>query len=451
MEEILNKIEKFSKLNPPAIEAELTELEEYLQVKLAKEVKELYLLHNGGEILGFEFLTIKKLIDEMKHAADLEENDGLSETDVATPRIRPKRWMKNRLHILGDYSGNYIAVDYNPTEEGIKGQIINCGRDEDKLYVFADNIKEFFEGILKLAEENKIDNETHLIDYFVNNNISFIKTSEDISDATSLKNLPKSEITFDLAYNVISDKPEEIAYVPQNVLNKELCILAVKKNPFSLKYFCNEIMFLPYRHEVYKAAVNSDEEIIIKRKGKASAKELELGDPDYVSVFNYIFLYNYSSENISELYYDAIKKDINILYKGFIKKIYIDDKCYEYIMSKMDFIEAIKYIPKQYKPKDKCLEVVRKDGLLIKYVPLDHRDKEMLMTAIEQNPEAIQLLPPNIQLQNEDVCIKAVELDGMLLQYIYPLMRNEKICKVAYKSNPNCIQFVPDVIQEKIL
>lgn len=451
MEEILNKIEKFSKLNPPATEAELAELEEYLQGELTKEVKELYLSHNGGEIFGFEFLTIKKLIDEMKSAANLEDDDGVSESDVATPRIKPKRWMNNRLHVLGDYSGNYIAVDYNPTEEGIKGQIINCGRDEEKLYVFADNIKDFFEGLLKLAEENKIDNETHLTDYLVNNNISFIKLNEDITNATSLKNIPKGEITFDLAYRIISEKPEEIAYVPEKILNEELCVLAVNKEPFSLKYFCREIMLLPYKHQVYKAAVNSEKEIIMKRKGKASSKELEIGDPDYVSVFNYIFLYNYPKENLAELYYDAMKKDMNVLYKGFIKKINIDDKCYEYIMSKMEFIEAIKYIPKQYKPKDKCLEVVKKDGLLIKYVPLDHRDKEMLMIAIEQNPAAIQLLPPDTQMKNEDVCIKALEYDGILLQYIYPLMRNEKICKVAYKSNPESIQFMSKEIQEKIL
>lgn len=451
MKKILNKMEKFCNFNPPASEEEIAELEEYLNGKLTKEVKEIYLLHNGGEILGFEFSTIKKLIYELKSVTELENDDEISEVDVATPRIKPKRWTSNRLHILGDGGGNYFAIDYNPTEEGINGQIINCGRDEDKLYVFADNIKDFLAGLLKIAEENKIDEEDHLIDFLINNNISFIQSSEDTSSATSLKNIPKGEITYDLAYRIISTKPEEIAYVPKNVLNKELCVLAVEKDPFTLKYFCDDIMFLPYRHEVYKAAVNSDKDIIIKRKGKPLAKELEIGNPEYVSVFNYIFLYNYSNENLSELYYDAIKKDINVLCEGFIKKLHIDDKCYEYIMSKMDFMEAIKYIPKQYKPKDKCLEVVKKDGLFIKYVPLEHRDKEMLMTAIEQNPAAIQLLAPNIQLKNEDVCIKAVERDGLLLQYIYPSMRNEKVCKVAYKNNPECIQFVPQAIQAKIL
>ena len=93
---------------------------------------------------------------------------------MATSRIKPKRWMKNRLHILSDYGGNFIAVDYNPTAEGIKGQIINCGRDEDKLYVFADNIKEVFEGLLQLIEENKLDRDSHLIDYLVNNNKTII-------------------------------------------------------------------------------------------------------------------------------------------------------------------------------------------------------------------------------------------------------------------------------------
>lgn len=447
MKEIFKKIEKVSKLNQPATEAEITKLENCLQVKLTEDLKELYLLHNGGEILGFEFLDIKGLIREIESAADLENRDNLSETDVTTPRIKPKRWMKDRLHILGDYSGNFIAVDYSPTEEGINGQIINCGRNQDKLYVFADNIKSFLEGLVNLLEEGKIDNETYLIDYLIDNSISYIKSSEDLSKVNSLKKVPKGEITFELAYKVISENPDEIAYVPQNILNEELCVLAVSKNPFVLKHFCNEIMFLPYRHKVYKAAVNFGKELVLKRKGKPSTKELELGDPEYVSVFNYIYLYNYPNENLSELYYDAMRNDLNVLYKGFLKKLYIDDKCYEYIMSQMDFEEAIKYIPKQYKPKDKCLEVVKKDGLFIKYVPLEHRDTQMLMTAIEQNPEAIKLLEANTQLKNEDVCLRAVELDGMLLQYVYPRMRNEKICKAAYKNNPDCLPFVPDAIK----
>lgn len=59
MEEILNKIKKVATFNPPATNEELLELENYLQIELDKEIKEMYLLHNGGEILGFEFLTIK--------------------------------------------------------------------------------------------------------------------------------------------------------------------------------------------------------------------------------------------------------------------------------------------------------------------------------------------------------------------------------------------------------
>lgn len=447
MKNLLVEMSKFCKFNLPAQDTDFKILEK--QIKLPQEFTELYSIHNGGEILGHQFFSIEEIISEIESASDLENDDELSEADVATSRIQNKRWMKNRIPILGDYSGNFIAIDCAPTKEGKVGQVINCGNDQDKLYVFADNIKDFFVGLLELVKQEKINKDTYLISYLIDNDISFIQAPDDIQNVDSLKNVPKKEITFELAYKIISEKPDEIAYVPNEILNKELCVMAVSKNPFTLKHICQFLMHAEYKHDVYKMAVNANQDILMKRKGKRSVKEMEIGNQEFISIFNYIYFYNYKHELISELYYDALQKDINVLYQRFLDKRFIDEKCYNYIISKMDFDEAIKYIPAMFKTRDKCLEVIKKDGMLIKYVPLAHRDKEMLMTAIRQNPEALQLLGANIQLQNEDVCIEAVSMNGMMLEYVYPRMRNEKVCKVAYENNSDSIQFMPDHIRNR--
>jgi hypothetical protein len=53
---------------------------------------------------------------------------------------------------MADSSGNFIGVDYYPTENGTVGQVINFGRDEDKQYVFAPSLKEFLKYLMELTK-----------------------------------------------------------------------------------------------------------------------------------------------------------------------------------------------------------------------------------------------------------------------------------------------------------
>lgn len=56
--------------------------------------------------------------------------------------------------VFSDYGGNYIGIDLDPDINGVKGQIINFGRDEEDMFVYADSLEGFFDLILSEITNN---------------------------------------------------------------------------------------------------------------------------------------------------------------------------------------------------------------------------------------------------------------------------------------------------------
>lgn len=69
---------------------------------------------------------------------------------TSTPEnaIRKKYFHYKWLPLFSDYGGNFIGFDLDPDINGVKGQIINFGRDEEDMFVLANNLQDFFELIL---------------------------------------------------------------------------------------------------------------------------------------------------------------------------------------------------------------------------------------------------------------------------------------------------------------
>lgn len=69
---------------------------------------------------------------------------------TSTPEnaIRKKYFHFKWLPIFSDYGGNYIGIDLDPDTKGAKGQVINFGRDEENMFVLAENLNSFFDKIL---------------------------------------------------------------------------------------------------------------------------------------------------------------------------------------------------------------------------------------------------------------------------------------------------------------
>jgi len=105
--------------------------------------------------------------------------DGLSDSCSSKELDKVKCEYANTkwLPLIGDWSGNFIGLDFDPDSKGSKGQVINFGRDEEEKYVFADSLEEFLLLLEKLLENPRVTvrddgnysyNNTHFIDALKN-------------------------------------------------------------------------------------------------------------------------------------------------------------------------------------------------------------------------------------------------------------------------------------------
>jgi internalin A len=143
-------------LNPPATEADISRLETATGLTLPEELRQLYRLHNGesgnaGLFFGLPFISIDEALAEWKVWESLAGSTASLDTSIiSVPANHVKEQYVNTryLPISKDYGGNNIGIDLDPGPDGISGQVINFGRDEDTRYVIAPSLGGFMEFIL---------------------------------------------------------------------------------------------------------------------------------------------------------------------------------------------------------------------------------------------------------------------------------------------------------------
>lgn len=158
-------------LLPGATEAELDELERLFRHKLPDDYRELYRINNGqkydqqwpGAFIGQPFDALKQVM----HTVQFNQNFIL-EQEVETYVI-PCEWQtssppyairRNYTSFgtlpIGDWDGNCYGLDFDPGPNGISGQIINFGRDEEEKYVLATSLAHFLEDIADEIEAGNV-------------------------------------------------------------------------------------------------------------------------------------------------------------------------------------------------------------------------------------------------------------------------------------------------------
>lgn len=149
-------------LNPPATEADINQLEITIGLTLPDELKQLYRLHNGesgnaGLFFGLPFISIEEALAEWKVWESLADSTtSLDNSIISVPSNHIKEQYINTryLPISKDYGGNNIGIDLDPGPDGISGQVINFGRDENTRYVIAPSLSGFMEFILHHVKNN---------------------------------------------------------------------------------------------------------------------------------------------------------------------------------------------------------------------------------------------------------------------------------------------------------
>ena len=145
-------------LNEPANPTQISSLEEKLNLEFPDSFKELYLVYNGqkgkintGVFYGLEFLSLDGIYDQWKSWAeivDTENEEGMKALSMFSKshidgQIKEIYANKKWVPFAHDWGGNFLGIDFDPDVNGISGQIINFGRDEDEKFVVANSFSEF--------------------------------------------------------------------------------------------------------------------------------------------------------------------------------------------------------------------------------------------------------------------------------------------------------------------
>lgn len=161
-------------LNAPATDSEIAAFEKKLGHKLPVELRQLYKIHNGesdevGLFFGLPFLSLEAAMREWEVWASIA-NEGESSLDtnissVPDNHIKENYANKNYIPFIEDFGGNNIGIDLDPGAKGMKGQVINFGRDEEMRFVVAENLSDFL---------------TFVLENLKSNNYTIIRNEEDI-------------------------------------------------------------------------------------------------------------------------------------------------------------------------------------------------------------------------------------------------------------------------------
>jgi hypothetical protein len=129
------------------------------------------------------------------------------------------------------------------------------------------------------------------------------------------------------------------------------------------------------------------------------------------------------------------------------------------------------FIPDELLSREIYIEQVRENGLWLQYVPIEHRDLEMCTLAINENVDAHEFVPNeiqnkeyldaliiidpekiidvNVESRSLKVVYKLLDKDHSMIRHLPIEYRTKKLCLKALKQSIFAIQWFPDEMYEE--
>ncbi len=153
----------------------ISDVEKNMNVQFNEELRTWFQLIGNVEygisclLAGLEIYSIDEMFEEWKSWREFDDDDNLNNADYYSSmpigavkcRYTNSKWIP----LAHDYASNYIGVDLDPDENGLIGQIINFGRDENNKRVISNSIKELLQLLVKYQDEMIIDTEGSQVSY----------------------------------------------------------------------------------------------------------------------------------------------------------------------------------------------------------------------------------------------------------------------------------------------
>ena len=145
---------------PPATDDDLSQLSSVTGLALPDEVEAFYRLHNGqrpgipGVLFGIELLSLDRVVENWRNWESVAE-DGLNEDLADSMSSNPSGFIKplyvnlRWLPLTHTQGGNHIGLDFDPGPNGVVGQVITFGRDEDEKKLIAATFRDFVDMVIE--------------------------------------------------------------------------------------------------------------------------------------------------------------------------------------------------------------------------------------------------------------------------------------------------------------
>ncbi len=139
-------------LRPGASDTELDTLERHTGLTLPEAFRTLYRWHDGqdwrkGGMFGLSFMSLEQITASWDSWVDInltlpEMNDEIPSCSHPEGAILDLYCSPYWLGFLSE-NADFIGLDFNPDIEGVQGQVITFGRDEENKYVLAPSLDHF--------------------------------------------------------------------------------------------------------------------------------------------------------------------------------------------------------------------------------------------------------------------------------------------------------------------
>jgi cell wall assembly regulator SMI1 len=145
---------------PEATDKRLDALERHVGFRLPEDFRRFYRVHDGqaegapGLIYGMPLLPLEALARRWDEWAEIAATwtDNEFEVCKAGAKIRPVFAIRGWLPFAHDWGGNHLGLDLDPDREGVPGQVINFGRDEQEKYMIASSFRGFVSWLVHLLQ-----------------------------------------------------------------------------------------------------------------------------------------------------------------------------------------------------------------------------------------------------------------------------------------------------------
>jgi hypothetical protein len=145
---------------------------------------------------------------------------------------------------------------------------------------------------------------------------------------------------------------------------------------------------------------------------------------------------NYSNEPIVYIRYITIQNDAEV--------IILDGryKANKLILSKRENISNLNILTNY----DFCLQMLRKNGLMLQYIDVNKFRDGMGLTIAEENKLSLEAIKQNLSAfqyvvcQNHDLCVQTINLNPEVIQYIRN--HSDDLCMQALRLNGYCLKYI---------